>query len=97
MLPIQGLSQAFFSALFFPFSEEIASIAVLIGAFITAFLGLQCVNFLENKLKVKNDSAFSFILSLFLEWACFLRAGSRLRMLYGINKRSYSCMVKQQQ
>jgi manganese/zinc/iron transport system permease protein len=55
----------FFSELFFSFSEEVVALAVLIGAFITAFLGLQGVNFLEKRRKVKNDSALSFILSLF--------------------------------
>ena len=55
----------FFSELLFPFSEEMVAISVLIGACLTSFLGWKGVNFLEKKLKAKNDSALSFILSLF--------------------------------
>lgn len=55
----------FVSQLLFPYSEEFLSFSILIGAFITSFLGLQSVIFLEKQMKVKNDSALSFILALF--------------------------------
>ena len=55
----------FFSELLFPFSEEVIAINVLVGASLTAFLGLKGINFLEQRLKVKNDAALSFVLSIF--------------------------------
>lgn len=56
---------AFFMAVFFPNRYDLASIAILIGAFITAFLGLCLIDYLEKSFKVKNDAALCFVLSFF--------------------------------
>jgi manganese/zinc/iron transport system permease protein len=45
--------------------EELLPMAVLVGAFISAFLGLKTVDFLERKFRVKSDAALSFVLSFF--------------------------------
>src|SRR6185437_5784290 len=51
---------------FFPDSEQALALFILLGAFSTAFFGLKTLDFLERRLKVKNDAAMSLILSLFL-------------------------------
>lgn len=45
--------------------ELIVSILVLIGAFISALVGLSAIHFLEKQMKVRNDSALCFVLSAF--------------------------------
>lgn len=55
-----------FTGFIFPYSEDILALTILSGAFITALLGLKAIDFLEHKLKVKNDAALCFILSTFL-------------------------------
>lgn len=54
-----------FTGLIFPYSEDILAFTVLAGAFITALCGLKVIDFLERKLKVKNDAALCFTLSFF--------------------------------
>lgn len=53
------------AGLIFPFSERVLAVAILIGAFSTAFLGLKTLDYLERRLRVKQDAAMCFILSLF--------------------------------
>lgn len=59
-------AMVFYSALF---PDEIygdgIAFVVLLGAFFSSLLGLWCIDALENKLSVKNDSALCFILSVF--------------------------------
>jgi len=43
----------------------VISIFVMVGAFITAFIGLWTISFLERYLKVRSDSALCFVLSAF--------------------------------
>jgi len=52
-------------AYFFPKDEEVLSFAILIGAFIAAFVGLLAINVLEKFFKVKSDAALCFILASF--------------------------------
>ncbi len=39
---------------------------ILCGAFVSAWLGLWCIHFLERKLNVKTDTALCFVLSVFI-------------------------------
>jgi manganese/zinc/iron transport system permease protein len=55
----------FLSALLAPFSDELIALAILCGAFLFAFLGLKALNFLENRMRVKADSALCFVLASF--------------------------------
>lgn len=41
------------------------SILIMIGAFLTAFLGLWTIHFLERKVRIRSDSALCFVLSTF--------------------------------
>jgi manganese/zinc/iron transport system permease protein len=52
-------------AFWFPYSEDHLAIAILIGALISALLGLWTIDFLERKAKVKNDAALCFVLAVF--------------------------------
>lgn len=54
-----------FTSLFFPFSESIAAISVLLGAFLSALGGLFLIDRLEKKLKIAPDAALCFVLSVF--------------------------------
>lgn len=49
----------------FPLQEESSAIGVLVGAFLSSFLGLFAIDFLEKKFRVKSDAALCFILSSF--------------------------------
>ncbi len=53
------------AAFLFPFSDEGSALAILVGAFLFAYLGLKTVNVLENRLHVKSDSALCFVLASF--------------------------------
>ncbi|MCI0382678.1 MAG: metal ABC transporter permease [Chlamydiae bacterium] len=50
---------------FFSFSENLISTSILIGAFLSAIGGLVAIDLLERKLKIKDDAALCFILSVF--------------------------------
>jgi manganese/zinc/iron transport system permease protein len=54
-----------FAALFLPETQTWASIAVLLGALATAFLGLKAIQWLEKKRKVRSDAALCFVLAVF--------------------------------
>lgn len=56
-----GLLAASFSSIF----EGITALAVLTGAFLSALLGLKALIFLEERLKVKSDTALCFVLASF--------------------------------
>lgn len=45
--------------------ENVVPLFVIAGAFCTALLGLWTIHFMENKLKVRTDSALCFVLSSF--------------------------------
>ena len=49
----------------FPTLDEGIPVAVLVGAFISALLGLWVIDLMERRLKVKNDAALCFVLSSF--------------------------------
>jgi manganese/zinc/iron transport system permease protein len=70
----------FLSALLIPFSDELMALAILCGAFIFAFLGLKVLNFLENKMRVKADSALCFVLASFFGLGILI--ASRLQQSY---------------
>ncbi len=55
---------AWIFALFFR-EEDLFSIAILAGAFFSAWIGLSCIDFLQNRLRVKSDAALCFVLSSF--------------------------------
>lgn len=52
-------------ASFFSFSDDLMVIGVLAGAFCASLVGLWSIDFLERHLRIKNDAALCFILSLF--------------------------------
>ena len=64
-----------FTALFFPFSEQSASISILIGAFLSGLLGLLVIDQLEKSLKVSSDAALCFVLSLFFGIGVLIASG----------------------
>lgn len=70
----------FLAAILAPFSDEIAMLAILCGAFLFAFLGLKTLNFLENRLRVKADSALCFVLASFFGLGILI--ASRLQQSY---------------
>ncbi len=70
----------FFSALVFPFSDELIALAIMCGAFLFAFVGLKVLNFLENRLRVKADSALCFVLASFFGLGVLI--ASRLQQSY---------------
>lgn len=70
----------FLSALLIPFSDELIALAILCGAFFFAFLGLKALNFLENRLRVKADSALCFVLASFFGLGILI--ASRLQQSY---------------
>ncbi len=45
--------------------EFFLTILIMLGAALTALLGLWCINFLESNFKIRSDSALCFILSAF--------------------------------
>lgn len=45
--------------------EGLLTIVILIGAFVTAFIGILTIHFLEKKWRVSSDSALCFVLSSF--------------------------------
>ncbi len=52
-------------ATFFPQFEEGMPVAILVGAFLSALLGLWVVDLLERRLRIKQDAALCFVLSVF--------------------------------
>ncbi len=52
-------------AVFFPLSSDFTAIAILIGAFITSFLGLWTIEKMQSRFRVKDDAALCFVLSVF--------------------------------
>lgn len=70
----------FLSALLIPYSDELVALAILCGAFLFAFLGLIVLNFLENRLQVKADSALCFVLASFFGLGILI--ASRLQQSY---------------
>lgn len=70
----------FIAALLVPFSDELIALAILCGAFLFAFLGLKSLNFLENRLQVKADSALCFVLASFFGLGILI--ASRLQQTY---------------
>ena len=54
-----------FAAFFFPFSEQGASVSILIGAFLSGLLGQWLIEGMQKKLNISSDAALCFILSIF--------------------------------
>ncbi len=54
-----------FMAVFFPLSSDLMPLAILIGAFLTSFLGLWVIEKMERRFHVKDDAALCFVLSIF--------------------------------
>ncbi len=55
----------FILAAFFPAGQDWLAPVILLGAFTTALLGLFAIELLERRLKIKNDAALCFVLSIF--------------------------------
>ncbi|MBN4067308.1 metal ABC transporter permease [Simkania negevensis] len=55
----------FVAALLFPGSESVQSVAILIGAFVTALLGFFAINVLESRFRVHPDAALCVVLASF--------------------------------
>lgn len=54
-----------FMAAFFPLSSDWMALAILIGGFLSSLLGLWTIEKMERRLRVKNDAALCFVLSIF--------------------------------
>jgi manganese/zinc/iron transport system permease protein len=54
-----------FMAVFFPTAHDLMASAVLVGALLTSLLGLWVIEKMEHRLRVKNDAALCFVLSVF--------------------------------
>jgi len=67
---------------FFPDSDEALSFLVLCGAFLTALLGLKCIDLLEKRFRVKDDAALCFILSFF--FGAGILAASRIQTTHAL-------------
>jgi manganese/zinc/iron transport system permease protein len=52
-------------ASFFSLSEEVMAVGILVGAFVSALVGLCTIDFLEKKFRIKNDAALCLVLSVF--------------------------------
>jgi manganese/zinc/iron transport system permease protein len=63
---------ALFAAVFFPESEEGFAFIILIGAFLSALLGLWTIELLQEKFRVKADAALCFVLSVFFGFGILL-------------------------
>lgn len=55
---------------------------VLVGAFLSAFAGLQLLNLLERRLKIRSDAALCLILSLFFGLGILI--ASRIQVTHGL-------------
>jgi manganese/zinc/iron transport system permease protein len=53
------------SALLFPMSKDFAIFGMLIGAFVTSFLGFKLIEWMEKKGNVRTDAALVFVLAFF--------------------------------
>lgn len=67
---------------FFPYSEEAISLGILVGAFISALCGLWVIDLMERHLRVKNDAALCFVLSVFL--GIGILVSSRLQVTHAL-------------
>jgi manganese/zinc/iron transport system permease protein len=61
-------------------NDVFLSICIMIGAFVTALMGLACISFLERKMKVYSDAALCFVLSAF--FGIGLTLASRLQFTH---------------
>lgn len=52
-------------AFFFPGQEDWSVFPIFIGAFVSSFLGLKAVHWLEEKRKIPSDAALCFVLAVF--------------------------------
>ncbi len=71
---------ALFTALFFPDSEDGFAFIILIGAFLSALLGLWTIELLQTKFRVKADAALCFVLSVF--FGCGILIASRVQFTH---------------
>lgn len=70
------------SALFFPFTESVAAIGALLGAFASAMVGLVLIDKLETRLRISSDAALCFVLSIFFGIGVLIV--SRVQFTHGI-------------
>ncbi len=66
--------------LFFHPNSMGTMILILMGAFISAWMGLGLIHWLEKRWSIQSDAALCFVLSLFLGVGVFL--GSRIQVIY---------------
>lgn len=71
-----------FASYLFPFSEKGAALSILLGAFITALLGLWVIDRMEKKLKISSDAALCFVLSIFFGVGVLI--ASRLQVTHAL-------------
>ncbi len=69
-------------ASFFPASQEVMPVAILIGAFVTALLGLWAIDRLERHFSIKNDAALCLVLSVFFGVGILI--ASRLQLTHAL-------------
>ena len=71
-----------FAALFFPFSEDGASLSILLGAFLSGMIGLLAISQMEKRLKVSSDAALCFVLAIFFGVGVLI--ASRLQVTHAL-------------
>ena len=69
-------------AAIFPASQDLMPVAILIGAFATALLGLWLIDRLERRFLIKNDAALCFVLSVFFGVGVLI--ASRLQVTHAL-------------
>jgi manganese/zinc/iron transport system permease protein len=75
-----GVVLGVFLCALLPRSDELIPLFILSGAFLFAFLGLKTLNLLENRLRVRADSALCFVLASFFGLGILI--ASRLQQSY---------------
>lgn len=68
----------FFEAIFFSMNETVLAIAILLGAFLTGFLGLFVIEILEKKLQISNDASMCLVLSVFFGVGVLVASGLQI-------------------
>lgn len=71
-----------FMAVFFPLSSDFATLAILVGAFLTSFLGMWVIEKMEQRFRVKTDAALCFVLSIFFGFGVLI--ASRIQFTHAV-------------
>lgn len=70
------------AASFFPSSEDMLAVAILVGGFLFSLLGLFIIDKLQKRIKITNDAALCLVLSLFFGWGILM--ASRIQFTHAL-------------